>query len=327
MTESKQPLISVCVASYNHAEFLPGMLDSVLNQSFREFEIIIADDGSTDDSVAVLEDYSNAHDNLSIVFHPGRVNRGISATTNLAVSYARGKYIAFIGSDDMWYPYCLEALLREFEQNPHFGFVYGLVDEIDCSGQVFGVSGKDISKAISPLAEELRENQIPAISVLVRKACLEEVGYMSEDVLYGDWELWLRLLMNFEAGFIDRSLAMHRVHGRNVSIGVSPEDQFRATIEVLNSIKQTRTLKGEKLGHRLIREGYAAARERLAIQFLDLCFFELRHMAYRRGASFFFKSIRASPAKAISPRRILAVCKNGLIGLSRGKGISLRKRT
>ena len=98
------PKVSVIVASYNYEKFLPETLDSVLAQTYRNFEVIIVDDGSADSSVAIAEEYVKNHANVFLYRHEGGVNRGLPATVKLGLSKANGEFVAFCESDDMWMP-------------------------------------------------------------------------------------------------------------------------------------------------------------------------------------------------------------------------------
>jgi glycosyltransferase involved in cell wall biosynthesis len=90
---SHQPRVSVCVPSYNHARYLPDTIESVLGQTYRDFEVVVVDDGSTDDSLAIAESYAARHpDRVRVFTHPGRRNLGISETVNLAARLSRGEF-------------------------------------------------------------------------------------------------------------------------------------------------------------------------------------------------------------------------------------------
>ena len=99
-----RPKISVIVASYNYEKFLPETLDSLLAQTYDNFEVIVVDDGSSDRSVAVARKYAKKHANVHLYQHEGGVNRGLPATVKLGLSKATGEFVAFCESDDIWMP-------------------------------------------------------------------------------------------------------------------------------------------------------------------------------------------------------------------------------
>src|SRR5215469_11593995 len=124
---SNSPLVSVCVASYNHGRFLPAMLDGLLSQTFHDFEIVVVDDGSTDNSMQVLGACADRNPEIMRVYtHPGRQNRGVSATVNLGFEKSRGKYWCMHDSDDVSYPDRLERQVAFLESHPDVGWVYGV---------------------------------------------------------------------------------------------------------------------------------------------------------------------------------------------------------
>src|SRR3954470_14585541 len=107
------PEVSICIASYNHARFLPATIESALSQTYQNIEIIIVDDGSTDDSLAIAESYSYRYPALVKVFtHPDGGNHGIAATSNLAFRKSTGRYWSGLGSDDEFCPQKTERQLN-----------------------------------------------------------------------------------------------------------------------------------------------------------------------------------------------------------------------
>src|SRR5258708_17138607 len=132
---SPAPRISVCIPSYNHARFLPATLDAILDQTFRDFEIVVVDDGSTDDTMEILRSYASRYPEIVRIFtHPGGRNRGISATVNLALKKARGVYWCGHPSDDVSYRDRLERQLAYLDSHPDVGWIYGVADLIDEHG-------------------------------------------------------------------------------------------------------------------------------------------------------------------------------------------------
>jgi alpha-1,3-rhamnosyltransferase len=248
------PKVSICIPSYNHAPFLPAALEGAISQTYRDIEIIVVDDGSTDDSLAIAESYAAKYPSLVKVFtHPERRNLGISATVNLAFQKSTGEYWSATGSDDILYPHKTEQEVTYLDQHPEVGWVYSYADYIDEQGRVLpGLFGLDISGDPAPVENLILGNSIPSMTVLVRRECLEKVGRLAEDVIYedviyGDWELWIRLAAHYKPGFIDSSLVKYRIHSYNMSVGIEYEENIRRGLEVLDSIDQNAQLYGEKL--------------------------------------------------------------------------------
>lgn len=232
----RKPKVSVCIPSYNHARYLPMSLESALAQTYRDFEIILVDDGSTDGSLEIAERYAARHPDLIKVYtHPNKVNRGISETGNLAYAKSSGEYWCGLCSDDAWLPDKLAREVEVLNNNPEIGFVYGLAQVIDENGDKVphGVIGKDISGDADPLASVIRNNPIPALTVMMRRACYEQVGLHEEGLVYSDWELWLRVMAHWKVGFVNEPLALYRVHSYNTSIGIKPEIHLQYSVAAM----------------------------------------------------------------------------------------------
>src|SRR5947208_8738167 len=108
MSAAHWPIVSVCIASYNHAHYLPAALDSILSQTLQDFEVVVVDDGSSDQSLLILQDYAARDRRIRVFTHPGHSNRGIAASWNLAFEQSTGQFLTWIGSDDAIYPENLE---------------------------------------------------------------------------------------------------------------------------------------------------------------------------------------------------------------------------
>lgn len=160
----RDPLVSVCVPSYNHGQFISMTIESVLAQTYHNVEVVIVDDGSSDNTLAVLERYATRYPSKVRVFtHPGGVHRGISASANLAFQKAEGEYWCGLSSDDLFYPDKVEQQVEFLKRNPHVAFVYGYAHAI--SGHDLrpsGLLGVDISTTPNPLAPRLRRTAFSA---------------------------------------------------------------------------------------------------------------------------------------------------------------------
>jgi glycosyltransferase involved in cell wall biosynthesis len=208
-------LVSVVMASYNHNRFLRENLDSVVAQSHRELEVVVVDDGSTDDSLATLRDYASRHGERFRVFtHPGAANRGIYASLNRAIAEARGAYIAVQGSDDVWLPGKLERQLAVFEADRGVGAVYAQAYLVDESGRPLGADGQpQIYGRAAPdlVATLLQHNVVPAMTLMYRRDVMPGPPF-AEDLLYADWELNLRLALQTRLACVEEPLVLYRRH-------------------------------------------------------------------------------------------------------------------
>ncbi len=237
---SISPIVSVCVASYNHARFLPAMLDGILGQTFRDFEIVVVDDGSTDNSLEVLQGYARRNPEIIRVYtHPGARNLGISATINLGFEKSRGKYWCTHASDDVSYPDRLERQVAFLESHPDVGWVYGIADLIDENGAPLdGQFGSDLSSCTDLVENSIWENPIVAPTTMIRRDCVLRIGPFDEEVLYSDWEYWIRLAAHYSPAFVPGSVLKYRVHGRNTSIGVPRGARLDRHFQVMKAARQ-----------------------------------------------------------------------------------------
>jgi hypothetical protein len=184
------PRVSVICALYNHADRVEAALGSLAAQRFAEWELVVADDGSTDGSGEAVEAFMASHPSAPalLVRHP--VNRGLPAARNAAISRARGEYVLVLDSDNELYPHCLERLVEALDAAPEAAFAYGILEQFDRSGPV-GLSGY-----FGWEPERLVEgNYIDALALLRRSALAELGGYTEDRRLYGweDYDLWCRI--------------------------------------------------------------------------------------------------------------------------------------
>lgn len=243
------PQVSVCIALYNHEQFLSQTLESVLAQTFRDFEIIVVDDGSSDGSLKLLKSYAARYPQIKVITHPNRSNKGISATTNLAIQESQGAYIAFIGSDDTWCHDRLERQVELLQKDLSLGLIYSSTYIIDKAGHRMPeiLRTTDISAESDPFAAMVRRNRIPALTVIVRHECFEQLGMFDETVVYSDWEMWLRIMAHWKVGFVDEPLAEYRVHDFNTSVGIKSELHLRHNLTALIALRQRASVVGGNL--------------------------------------------------------------------------------
>lgn len=264
----RHPLVSVCIPSYNHERFLPTAIESVLNQTYRSIELIIVDDGSNDGSLAIAKSYASLHpETVRIFTHPGHERRGISATANLAFQHSSGDYWCGLSSDDAFYPDKIRRQLTYMETHPDVGLSYGPVTEIDARGTLLGTyPTRDLSRDRNPVASLLEGNKIHAQTVMVRREHLNRVGLHDEDLVYSDWELWIRVLARSRVAFIDGPLASYRIHETNTSLRVAPEIQRARHMAVMLAVQR----KADQVGGALAADSNKALVQ-LQIAFLRFC--------------------------------------------------------
>jgi Glycosyl transferase family 2 len=208
------PRVSAAIITHNRARFLGDAIESVLGQSFRDLELVVVDDGSTDGTDAVVEPY------VDRIRYVRQENRGKAAARNRAVELADGELVAFCDSDDMWYPDRLERQLAAFDDNPHVGMVHGHVAVIDPTGNVLPdrtaatrtVFGAAHRKAPT-YASYAIDCRCFSSTILVKHEVFDAVGPYDPELPIEDYDFYLRLVLAFDVLFLaGRPLAKYRTH-------------------------------------------------------------------------------------------------------------------
>ncbi len=198
--------VSVIIPTYNRAAVLGRSIRSVLDQTFQDFELIIVDDASSDDTRDVVNNFSIP--NIRYVRH--EKNMGPGQARNTGINLAKGEYIAFQDSDDQWLPEKLEKQIRYLDSAPSdVGAVYSCLLRMNGSGSVHipsrnnGKLDGDIHRAIC------RGNFIAMPAVLVKKECFARTGLFDDRLnQYEDWDMWIRISKYYHFGFIDEPLVI-----------------------------------------------------------------------------------------------------------------------
>lgn len=207
-------LVSVIVPTYNYAHFLSDSLGSVLLQTYNSYEIIVVDDGSTDNTKAVLNPFMQ-----KIKYIHLEQNRGLPTARNIGIQSAHGKYIAFLDADDLWLPEKLQTDMEYFEKFPDVSMVYSRHTNIDENGVELDVKTKKRLPSGNIFIQLFSEqNFVISSSVVVRKDVFETVGLFDERLFNcQDWDMWLRIAFYFKAAGINKTLVKYRHNPRSLS--------------------------------------------------------------------------------------------------------------
>ena len=210
------PRVSVLLTCYNHRRYLPAAVDGLRAQTFRDFETLALDDGSTDGS----REWLSEQPDLRTVFNAR--NLGTYATLNEGLRRASGELIAVLNDDDVWLPDKLARQVALLDAHPEVGLVHTGGHFIDGEGARTEGNPLGFRFPTFETGDILRglvfENKIIASAALVRRACFDAVGEFNESYFgSGDWEMWWRVCERFAAGFVDEPLTLYRVHGENAS--------------------------------------------------------------------------------------------------------------
>ena len=186
------PLISIVLPTYNRAYILPEAVRSVLEQTYSTWELIIVDDGSTDDTREVIERFAD----LRIRYIKHETNKGLAASRNTGITNARGAYIANLDSDDTWLPQKLEKEIFVFNnKNPQPDIVYSAYERTLANGRTVQLPPETVSPKEGDLQKVfLASNIISMQMALIKRGVFETYGMFDETIeSMQDWELWLRL--------------------------------------------------------------------------------------------------------------------------------------
>lgn len=221
------PLVSICLPVYNHASYIRECLDSVVADSYPNKELLIADDGSSDDSFDVISDWFKATSPDLAYRITRHSNAGQSATLNRLLRVARGEYCVFLASDDYLLPGGIEARVAMLRRDPSLVAVFGDAKVVSRGGAVLMESGlRDLYHADkskyhtrrSLLFQVVVRWSVPGPVLAIRRKNLLEFGGLSEDrKLLEDFDLYIRLADRRQLGFVDVPVAAYRLHGANVS--------------------------------------------------------------------------------------------------------------
>ncbi|WP_031210525.1 MULTISPECIES: glycosyltransferase [unclassified Marinobacter] len=268
---AKDPLITIITPTYNRADFILQAVESVMGQTYGNFEFLIVDDGSTDNTVELLEPYLK--DERVRLFQ--QENQGQSVARNRGIAEARGQFICFLDSDNAWVRTKLEISLKAFEEHPEVDIVYGDFITIDGEGHEHGVNRMArYSGRITP--QLLRDNFVSMNTTMTRKRCFDEMGgFDSADRLAEDYGLWLRFSTRYQFLYVPVVLGYYRVMENQISS--DKESRFRANEQLVQSFLKafpSAVTRGEArrgLSYFFIRKGryeYSSGQRRQAIRSL-----------------------------------------------------------
>jgi glycosyltransferase involved in cell wall biosynthesis len=204
--------VSVVIPSYNSARYLPQAIDSVLAQSFRDLEVLVVDDGSTDDTADVMKRYGTPVRCIQ------QANSGVAVARNRGIQESQGHYVAFLDADDTWVEHKLEKQLTALRANPHRGLCYSAFTAVgaDLCPLYVGRSSRR-GTALEDLL--MRGNVVGSIcSVLCQRNLLQTAGGFDPSLSQcADWDMWVRLAALTEFIYLESELVTYRQHDTNMS--------------------------------------------------------------------------------------------------------------
>jgi len=227
MTPSN-PLVTIVIPAYNHEKYVAQAIKSVINQHYKNWELIVIDDGSTDATGQICDGFAG-HDQIQVIHQS---NSGLSNVLNKALDLAKGSYFGFLPSDDMFYPEKLLVQVDFLENHPELAGVGGQQTLIDASGQP--IDDEEMKQWFSYIPSSrpdfllklLERNFVPAPSMLLKTDLVKKAGGFDPDLRFmQDYDLWFRLLKSHDMKLLPRPLIFYRWHGGNLTYRATDETE------------------------------------------------------------------------------------------------------
>lgn len=208
------PKVSVILPTYNRPVLLARAIESVLAQTFSDWELLVVDNGSTDSTEEMIRKFQERDKRIRYLMEK---KKGAGAARNRGLKESQGKWFAFLDDDDEWLPEKLTQQAAFVESHPEMGLLYAQAYVKDRNGKTVGM--KPSTKPALNFLELIRGNTIPLLTVLVRRRCLEKVGGFVESFqgVAEDYNLWLRVAKEFPIGYLPQPLAVYHLHDGNMS--------------------------------------------------------------------------------------------------------------
>jgi glycosyltransferase involved in cell wall biosynthesis len=273
--------VSVIIPTYNRAKWLLEAVESVLNQTYIDIEIVVVNDGSTDDTESALKPYMN---NIVYIY---KENGGPGTAVNAGLKASTGNYIARLDDDDMFMPEKIELQVEMLQDNPELGIVASDHYIIDENSEILDIKiVPDFSKHGAFLTM-LQRSLFPQPTVTVRRECHDHVG-LYKNTYAQDYDMWLRIARRYPVGVIHKPLAMYRVHSYNrssTSKGDKAESDIRNFVaEIMDDTPLEELIDGLRLepyGHDVKGAIF------------------LNHCLYKKAGQEFYKALKSDPENAI----------------------------
>lgn len=268
-------MVSVIIPSYNRIKYIENAIASIEEQSYQDFEIIVVDDGSTDGSFELLEEFSEAG-RISLYSHENNENRGQSASINLGIMHATGLFVAVLDSDDYFAPDKLARQVAFLEENHNFGMVYGQGHAVDADGRfLFKVPDDNHAETSDPNSLLLDCYMALPGGSLIRRSVFEKVGMFEESFRAGqDHDMALRIMEEFKVAFLPEVAFFYRKHGESISAN-GLETRWRTGMEILERARKrypyrNRTIRKRKavINYRLGQVYWKCGQKRRSIGYL-----------------------------------------------------------
>ncbi len=225
MSSSDRPAVSVIIPVFNGMNYLGEAIDSVLAQTFTDYELLVVDDGSTDGTWEIVKSYGTRVRGLQ------KPNGGVASALNLGISEAKGRWVAWLSHDDLFLPNKLLRQVGFLSDSPRFSACYTGFYVIDSRGNILRVFDPPWYPREQAVRALFRRTYMNGSTMLIKKKCFDRIGLFDERLKHTqDVDMWIRLVQCFEVGRVSERLVKWRLHpaqgSRNVSVQASEEQSF-----------------------------------------------------------------------------------------------------
>lgn len=261
------PLVSVIIPAYNAEKFIADALESVFAQTYRPLEIIVIDDGSTDETVKIVKNYQTSFTgkfsetsktNETNLIYIYQQNSGPSKARNTGINAAKGEYIAFLDADDIWTKDKLEKQIHLFNKDQTIDIVFSNVKKTKVKNgktETFVMFNRhNLDKTffgheylvLNPVEKLLKINFMLTPSVIIKKTCFKEGFFFNEKRHYvEDWELWLKMSLYFTFGYVN-DVCVHKIE-RGDGLSSNKLDMYLSTMDIMESFIENNKIEIDKL--------------------------------------------------------------------------------
>ncbi|WP_055073734.1 glycosyltransferase [Pseudanabaena sp. 'Roaring Creek'] len=237
---NNSPFFSILVPTYNQCQYLSEALDSLINQTDKDWEAIIVNDGSTDNTANILQMYAQQDSRFQVI---SKENGGTGSALNLALNHAKGEWVCWLSSDDLFEINKL-AIHREWiYKNPDHRFFFSNFQQlVGTTGKIINLNpdfGKEMPLIELQVVEMLRRNYVAGNSICINREAWLNTGYFNEELRYAqDYDMWLRLMIKYKALYIPEFTYLQRIYPEQESQKFSDfclYDSAKSSIQVLNN--------------------------------------------------------------------------------------------
>ena len=280
-------LVTVIIPAYNRVNYIEDTVRSVLVQTYDNFELIVVDDGSTDGTFEILKSFEERGD-LRLMFHPGRINKGQSASINVGLKASRGEFVAILDSDDLFAPHKLKSQVDYLNTNKNIGLVYGNGIAIDGAGNyLYDIEYGGKEKSNDPDSILLDCYFLLPQNSLVRRSVYHKVGLFEEEFRAGqDHDMLIRIAEKSNIGYLPEVFFYYRRHDSSIS-AKGQKVRWQTGFEILRRARNRHPYKAVTL------------RKRAAVLNFRLGQALLKEKKILSAAPYLFKSGLLDPARAL----------------------------